>query len=107
MTLPKASERVERLVGLCKLWGAVKYFHPYLAYRDDIDQDAALFAAIPKVSTANDASDYAAAVQGMLTALGDPVTRVIQQRPADTASSPHESPPVSELRLGEAVWYTT
>jgi hypothetical protein len=24
--------RIERLVSLCKLWGAVKYFHPYLAY---------------------------------------------------------------------------
>lgn len=25
--------RLERLVALCKLWGAIKYFHPYLAYR--------------------------------------------------------------------------
>jgi hypothetical protein len=93
MNHPSESKRVERLVGLCKLWGAIKVFHPYLAYRDDIDWDAALVAAIPKVSAANDASDYAAAVQGMLMALGDPVTRVIQQEPADTASAPHESQP--------------
>jgi C-terminal processing protease CtpA/Prc len=93
MTLPKASKRVERLVRLCKLWGAVKYFHPYLAYRDDIDWDAALVAAIPKVSAAKDAGDYAAAVQDMLAALGDPVTQVIDGEPADTASPPHESQP--------------
>ena len=80
MTYPTESKRIERLVALCKLWGATKYFHPYLAYRDDIDWDAALVAAIPKVRAANDGDDYAAAVQGMLAALGDPVTRVIEER---------------------------
>jgi C-terminal processing protease CtpA/Prc len=93
MTHPSESKRVERLIGLCKLWGAIKYFHPYLAYRNDIDWDAALVAVIPKVSAANEASDYAAAVQGMLATLDDPVTRVIQQEPADTASPPHKSQP--------------
>jgi hypothetical protein len=33
--------RVERLAGLAKVWGAVKYFHPYLAYRE-LDWDKAL-----------------------------------------------------------------
>ena len=41
------SKRIERMVGLCKLWGAIKYFHPYLAYRDDIDWDAVLVTTIP------------------------------------------------------------
>ena len=27
------ANRIERLVGLCKLLGAVKFFHPYLAYQ--------------------------------------------------------------------------
>jgi len=93
MTLPSESKRIDRLVGLCKLWGAIKYFHPYLAYRDDIDWDAALVAAIPKVNAANDASDYAVAVGDMLSALDDPVTRVIQGEPADTVSPSHESQP--------------
>lgn len=70
------SQRIDRLVGLCKAWSAVKYFHPYLAYRD-IDWDAALVEAIPDVSAAQDPGEYAAAVQKMLDALGDPVTRVI------------------------------
>lgn len=41
--------RVKRLAALCRLWGTVKYFHPYLAYRSDLGWDAALVAAIPKV----------------------------------------------------------
>jgi len=93
MIHPSEAERVERLVGLCKLWGAIKYFHPYLAYRNDIDWDAALVATIPSVNAAVSASDYAAAVQGMLAVLGDPVTRVINQEPADTTSPPHEIQP--------------
>lgn len=31
------SSRIDRLVALAKLWAAIKYFHPYLAYRSDID----------------------------------------------------------------------
>ncbi len=71
--------RIERLVALCNLWGTVKYFHPYLAYREDIDWDKALVTAIPKGQAAKTADEYAAAVQGMLDALGDPVTRVVSK----------------------------
>ena len=39
---PVEAARLDRLVALAKLWAAVKYFHPYLAYRDDIDWDKAL-----------------------------------------------------------------
>ncbi|HSB10439.1 MAG TPA: S41 family peptidase [Blastocatellia bacterium] len=84
--------RVERLADLCKLWGAIKYFHPYLAYRD-IDWDAALVKAIPKVQAARTTDEYAAAVQSLLDALGDPATRVIRKE----ASQPTrvEPPPFS------------
>jgi hypothetical protein len=85
--------RIERLVSLCKLWGAVKYFHPYLAYREDIDWDAALVSALPKVNAANSAGEYAAAVQSMLLALGDPATRVIEEVDNGTASSERERQP--------------
>jgi C-terminal processing protease CtpA/Prc len=66
--------RIERLAGLGRLWGTIRFFHPYLAYRD-IDWDAALVAAIPKVRSARTSEDYRAAVDGLLAALGDPVTR--------------------------------
>jgi C-terminal processing protease CtpA/Prc len=91
-------ERIERLVGLCKLWGAVKYFHPYLAYRDDIDWDAALVAAIPRVRSATSGSDYAQAVQEMLLALDDPATRVIEQVDPGRGSSTDDRHPVCTLR---------
>ena len=67
--------RVARLAGLAKVWGAVKYFHPYLAYRE-IDWDKALIEALPKVSAAKTPQEYESAVNGMLAVLGDKSTRV-------------------------------
>ncbi len=78
---------IERLAGLGRLWAAAKYFHPWLAWRN-IDWDAALLAAVPRVIEARDAREYAVAVQRMLDALGDPATRVLdvtQIRPASVA----------------------
>jgi C-terminal processing protease CtpA/Prc len=75
------ARRVERLVALCKLWGAVKYFHPYLADRD-IDWDAALVAALPKIDAARTTEEFAAAVESLTAVLEDPATRVL--RPAAT-----------------------
>ena len=74
--------RIERLAGLCRIWGAAKFFHPYLAYRD-IDWDAALVAAIPMVSSADSVDDYAAAIGGLLEGLGDPATRVLSKEELD------------------------
>jgi len=79
--------RVERLVALGKLWGAVKYFHPYLGYRDDIDWDKAAVEAIAKVNVAKSSTDYANAVEGMLKALGDPATRVRRDPPAHSPAT--------------------
>lgn len=66
--------RIERLAGLGKLWGAVKYLHPHLAYRA-IDWDKALIDAIPKVNSAKTQAEYLAAVNQMLSLLGDQNTR--------------------------------
>src|ERR1044071_7657136 len=82
--------RVERLVGLAKVWGAVKYFHPYLAYRE-IDWDKALVEAIPKVQAAKTPQGYQAALNRMLAALGHPSTRAeieAEAKPAPPAQSP-------------------
>jgi C-terminal processing protease CtpA/Prc len=78
------TERTERLAQLCKVWGTVRYLHPYLAYKD-IDWDADLVKALPKVMAAKNTEEYAAAVQVMLDALDDPATRVIR-RPRPAAS---------------------
>lgn len=71
------SARIDRLVGLAKLWAAVKYFHPYLAYRDSIDWDSALINVIPKVDGARTPEEYSAAIEQMLTELDDPATHVL------------------------------
>ncbi len=82
--------RVERLAGLAKVWGAVKYFHPSLAYRE-IDWDKALVETIPKVQAAKTSQDYQAALNQMLAALGDPSTRAeidIEVKAAPTVEAP-------------------
>src|SRR5512143_2476596 len=73
---PPDSVRVARLASLGRLWGAVKYFHPALVTRP-VDWDSALVAAIPRVRAAKIRAEFAAAVDTMLAALGDPLTHVV------------------------------
>jgi C-terminal processing protease CtpA/Prc len=88
--------RIDRLVGVARLWAAVKYFHPYLAYRSDIDWDAALIKAIPQVTAARTPAEYSAAVESMLEALGDPVSHVLKDSslaaPVNLRSSTERQP---------------
>jgi C-terminal processing protease CtpA/Prc len=77
---------VQRLAHLGRLWGAVRYLHPYLAYRD-IDWDAAGLDAIAAVSAASDDAAYLDAVRAMLTVLGDPATRVSVDESAGASSA--------------------
>jgi C-terminal processing protease CtpA/Prc len=83
----KDATRIERLAALGKLWGAIKFFHPYLAYKD-IDWDEALVQTIPKVNEAKSADEYRAAVAHMLSVLKDPNTRVIGKPSAAPARAP-------------------
>src|SRR5215207_2933739 len=69
-----ADARLERLAGLAKVWGAVKYFHPFLAYRA-IDWDKALIETIPKVNAAKTPHEYESALNQMLAVLNDKSTR--------------------------------
>jgi C-terminal processing protease CtpA/Prc len=75
----------------------VKYFHPSLAYRTDIDWDSALLAAIPRVRASRTAAQYAAAVGAMLGVVGDPLTRVRVERSETT--SEQVLPRVASARL--------
>jgi len=74
----KTSEdaRVARLAGLAKVWGTVKYFHPYLASRE-IDWDRALIETIQKVNVAKTPQDYQTALNQMLAVLNDKSTRAV------------------------------
>src|SRR5215510_354675 len=70
--------RLARLSELARIWGAVKYFHPYLVYRN-IDWDKALIDTIPKVNAAKTREEYRAAISQMLSVLNDQATRVESQ----------------------------
>jgi C-terminal processing protease CtpA/Prc len=70
-----ADERIDRLARLARLWGEVRYLHPWI-YTKDIDWDAALIATIPVASRASAPAEERAALQSMLAALHDPVTRM-------------------------------
>lgn len=91
-----AAPHIERLVHVAQLWGTVRYLHPYLAYKE-IDWDGALVAAIPKIREAKSPEEYRAAVQGMLDALGDPITKVLEPEKPAAAEEPKPAP--EELSL--------
>ncbi|MDQ2775397.1 MAG: hypothetical protein M3Y57_10855 [Acidobacteriota bacterium] len=61
----------DRLIAAGRLWVTVKYFHPHLAYRKDIDWDKALVEALPKIRAAHTEDEYSVAVRAMLDRLGD------------------------------------
>ena len=73
---PPPSPENQHLIDTGKLWITVKYFHPYLAYRNDIDWDKALTDALPQIRAAVNPEGYAAAVNAMLATLHDPLTHV-------------------------------
>ncbi len=79
--------RVERLAATIRLWGTIKFFHPYVAYRP-IDWDAALIAAIQQVNHAANPDDFSLALAGMLAKLDDPETRVLGIRELDPRPVP-------------------
>ncbi|MFY0565803.1 S41 family peptidase [Archangium lansingense] len=99
---PKAfPSREERLESLARLWGQVRYRHPALAYKN-LDWDAALVAAIPKVEAAKDRAAYAAAVQDMLDELRDPATRILRPDEQQEGSQKGPAVAVRELRTWES-----
>lgn len=66
--------RLKRLSDLAKVWGTVKFFHPYLAYRK-INWDEALIKTIPLVNSAKTPQDYQSAINQMFSFLNDKATR--------------------------------
>jgi C-terminal processing protease CtpA/Prc len=89
-----ARQRIERLADLGRLWGFVKFAHPALAYRD-IDWDQALIRALPAIRASRSTEDYVAAINDMLSALGDPLTRagVARSRDVEGGQGSEPGPP--------------
>lgn len=84
-----AANEQDRLIATARLWGTVKYFHPYLAYRG-IDWDKALTDALPSIRSASSPAEYARAISAMLNALHDSATyaRLGPIAPAPASASP-------------------
>ena len=80
--------RIARLAGLARLWGAVKFYHPYLAYRD-VDWDKALIETIPRVNAAKSSEDYNAAINHLLSFLNDKNTysEIVKETKSTTAAA--------------------
>ena len=95
------SVRFDRLAAFGRLWATVKYFHPALAHRR-VDWDSALVATIPLVNQAADRVAFAAAIQRMLDALGDPSTRVAPATPPGKVST--TAPDPRGHRLADGTW---
>ena len=91
---PAEDVRIARLAGLAKVWGTVKYFHPFLAYRD-IDWDKALVDTIPKVNAAKSPEDYKTALNQMLAVLNDKSTRA----DIEAATKPETPTPADPAKL--------
>jgi hypothetical protein len=72
------------LSSLCQLWGAIKFIHPYVAYRDDIDWDLALVETLPKILNNTNLSpqDFKVVIVDMLRKLKDPNTIVANLEPS-------------------------
>jgi C-terminal processing protease CtpA/Prc len=98
---PAGPDQLQRFSTLCKVWGTIRYRHPFLAYKD-IDWDAALIKALPNVEAANSPEEFPAAVQAMLDELQDPATRVIRkQRPPIAAPQA----PEPKSKPGDEKWF--
>ncbi|HEU4836173.1 MAG TPA: S41 family peptidase [Pyrinomonadaceae bacterium] len=91
-TAAAGDARIARLAGLARVWGTVKYFHPFLAYRD-IDWDKALIETIPKVNAARSPQDYQTALNQMLAVLNDKSTRaeIETEKKPTTAAAPADA----------------
>ena len=89
VTTSSQQQRTNRLAALCKLWGHVTYFHPYLPPNNSL-WDSAFAATVPLVKTGQSRADYQRVVQQLVAVLNDPATRVI------TTPTPASSQPRAE-----------
>ena len=59
------SVQVMQLAGLCKVWGALKYYHPQIQ-KGKMDWDSMLVFAIPKVKNAQNNLEYNSIIKDLI-----------------------------------------
>lgn len=80
-TAAPSASAVSRLESVARLWGIVKYCHPWITAHPrhaQVDWDKALVDVLPRIEAAETSGDFANAVGDMLAVLGDPATRMSQ-----------------------------
>src|SRR5437763_454396 len=74
---PLNATQIARLESLCRVWGTVKFFHPWIVAPPDgkpIDWDAALIETIPLVERAATPAEFRDAINHLLQPLNDQIT---------------------------------
>lgn len=94
-------DRIQRLDGLCRLWGVVKLFHPALA-GDLVDWDQALVDAIPAVDKATTPDAYRQAIGDFLKKLHDPTTAAVEPVTVPTSAEFAGPPTLTWFSSGES-----
>ncbi len=69
------TEQINRLADAGKVYGYIKYFHPWLQYKD-INWDSAFAANVEGIINAKNKREYAAAIQKIFSSLNDGLTTV-------------------------------
>jgi C-terminal processing protease CtpA/Prc len=69
-------DQLLRLADAGKVWGYIKYYHPYLQYKN-INWDSAFVACVPKIIEAKNKKEYEQSLQELFSILNDPGTGVI------------------------------
>jgi C-terminal processing protease CtpA/Prc len=76
-------DQINRLADAGKVWGYIKYYHPYLQYKD-ISWDSAFAATVPDILGAKNKEDYEKCFVNLFSVINDPVTAVIHRIPLTT-----------------------
>lgn len=88
----------DRLFHYSQVYGTVRYFHPYLAYRP-IKWDEAWSEHAPAVLQAETDEEYAGILETLFAELDDPTTKVIYN--SESAEEPAEDPQPFDLTKKE------
>jgi C-terminal processing protease CtpA/Prc len=81
------TEQVTRLADAGKVYGYIKYFHPFLQYKD-IKWDSAFVVNVQGIIDAKSKEEYAAVMQRLFSSLDDNLTSVTSISPKDTLYKP-------------------
>jgi hypothetical protein len=82
-------EQLNRLVDAGKVYGYIKYFHPWLQYKD-INWDSAFASNVPAIVNAKSSGEYKLVLQKLFSSLNDGLTTVANLNGSAKSYSPQQ-----------------